>query len=125
MSEKIKLVGHVGLGSAGGPLAENIIAMGSKLYSKVHMPRSNAHLLKCIEANGFPVKEAAARPDGFSGVDLAITIVPNGHNVRDILLRSQGLASYLKLDPREARFPKSRTSAHAKILFVFLGSRRR
>lgn len=91
-SEKIKLVGYIGLGLAGGPMAENIPKHGYKLLvSDADRARAKAY---GDSHEGVEVAEDA--PDAFKHVDCLITMLPNGHIVRDVLLGDNGIAPHLK-----------------------------
>lgn len=94
MSGTIKTVGYVGLGLAGAPLAQNVAQKGFKvLVRDADKGRQRAFY---EENKALGVQEAAEGPGGFKDVDLLITMVPNGHVVRDILLGEQGVAPHLK-----------------------------
>lgn len=87
-------VGYIGLGLAGGPLAECVIKKGFPTLVRDADP---ARVKAFLEANkDFDVKEAPAGPEGFKDVDVLITMVPNGHVVREILLGEQGIAPHMK-----------------------------
>jgi 3-hydroxyisobutyrate dehydrogenase-like beta-hydroxyacid dehydrogenase len=93
-SSDIKLVGYIGLGLAGGPLAENVFRKGFKTLVR-DADKSKAHAL--VEANkDYPVEVAPEGPEGFKDVDVLVTMVPNGHVVREILFGKEGIASHLK-----------------------------
>ena len=88
------VVGYIGLGLAGGPLAENIFKNGYKtLVRDADEQRQRDFVAK---NKGLPVSAAPAGPDGFKEADVVITMVPNGHVVREILLGPQGIAPRLK-----------------------------
>lgn len=88
------VVGYIGLGLAGGPLAENIFKNGYKtLVRDADEQRQRDFVAK---NEGLPVSEAPPGADGFKEVDVVVTMVPNGHVVRDILLGPQGIAPHLK-----------------------------
>lgn len=90
----LNTVGYIGLGLAGGPLAENIAQAGYKLV--VRDADENRQKIFVEKNKKYEVQEAIQGPDGFKDVDLLITMVPNGHVVRDILLGPEGIAPHLK-----------------------------
>ncbi|KAF0319598.1 2-hydroxy-3-oxopropionate reductase [Colletotrichum asianum] len=94
MTSTIKSVGYIGLGLAGGPLAQNVAQKGFKTIVRDADKEKQRKFV--IENKNLPVEEAAAGPDAFKDVDVLITMVPNGHIVRDILLGEQGIAPYMK-----------------------------
>ncbi|KAH9229761.1 hypothetical protein K456DRAFT_1919351 [Colletotrichum gloeosporioides 23] len=94
MTSTIKSVGYIGLGLAGGPLAQNVAQKGFKAIVRDADKKRQRKFV--IENKKLPVQEAAAGPDAFKDVDVLITMVPNGHIVRDILLGEQGIAPYMK-----------------------------
>ncbi|EQB57629.1 hypothetical protein CGLO_02201 [Colletotrichum gloeosporioides Cg-14] len=94
MTSTIKSVGYIGLGLAGGPLAQNVAQKGFKTIVRDADEEKQRKFV--IENKELPVEEAAAGPDAFKDVDVLITMVPNGHIVRDILLGEQGIAPYMK-----------------------------
>lgn len=87
-----KVIGYIGLGLAGGPLAENIPKAGFELIVRDADPAREDWFLR----NNPAAKRAAKAKDAFAGVDILITMLPNGHIVRDVLLGPQGVAPYLK-----------------------------
>lgn len=90
----VKLVGYIGLGLAGGPLAECVIKKGFTTLVRDADPK---RVKDFLEANqGLNVSEAPAGPEGFKDVDVLITMVPNGHIVREILLGKDGIAPHMK-----------------------------
>lgn len=94
MPSPIQVVGYIGLGLAGGPLAQNVAMKGYKLIVRdadISRQREFAE-----ENRNLGVEVAPEGPEGFKNVDLLITMVPNGHIVRDILLGPQGVAPHLK-----------------------------
>jgi 3-hydroxyisobutyrate dehydrogenase len=91
---EIKTVGYIGLGLAGGPLAQNICKANYRLIVR---DADKQRQQEFVTANSsFSVEAAPECPEGFKEVDLLITMVPNGHIVRDILLGTEGIAPYLK-----------------------------
>ncbi|KAF3800085.1 putative 3-hydroxyisobutyrate dehydrogenase [Colletotrichum gloeosporioides] len=94
MTSTIKSVGYIGLGLAGGPLAQNVAQKGFKTIVRDADKEKQRKFV--VENKELPVEEAAAGPDAFKDVDVLITMVPNGHIVRDILLGEQGIAPYMK-----------------------------
>ncbi|WVW78057.1 hypothetical protein I302_100008 [Kwoniella bestiolae CBS 10118] len=91
-SEKIKLVGYIGLGLAGGPMAENIPKYGYKLLV-TDADRKKAQAYAESHEN---VELASDSADAFREVDCLITMLPNGHVVREVLLGAKGVAPHLK-----------------------------
>ncbi|KAK2762475.1 2-hydroxy-3-oxopropionate reductase [Colletotrichum kahawae] len=94
MTSTIKSVGYIGLGLAGGPLAQNVAQKGFKTIVRDADKEKQRNFV--AENKELPVEEATAGPDAFKDVDVLITMVPNGHIVRDILLGEQGIAPYMK-----------------------------
>lgn len=94
MSEPINSVGYIGLGLAGGPLAQNVAKKGFKTI--VRDADKNKQKAFVAENPGLPIEEAKDGPDAFKDVDVLVTMVPNGHIVRDILLGEQGIAPHMK-----------------------------
>lgn len=94
MSSEIKQVGYIGLGLAGGPLAQNVAFKG---YQTIVRDADKRRQKEFVEQNkDLPIQEALDGPKAFKDVDVLITMVPNGHIVRDILLGEQGIAPYMK-----------------------------
>ncbi|KAF9872231.1 hypothetical protein CkaCkLH20_10323 [Colletotrichum karsti] len=94
MTSNIKSVGYIGLGLAGGPLAQNVAMKGFKTIVR---DADKDRQRKFVSDNkDLPVEEAADGPDAFKDVDVLITMVPNGHIVRNILLGDHGIAPYMK-----------------------------
>lgn len=94
MISEIKQVGYIGLGLAGGPLAQNVALKG---YQIVVRDADKKRQRAFVEQNkNLPIQEAVDGPEAFKNVDVLITMVPNGHIVRDILLGEQGIAPYMK-----------------------------
>ena len=94
MVSEIKKVGYVGLGLAGGPLAQNVALKGYRTI--VRDADKNRQRAFVEENKNLPIEEAPEGPEGFTDVDVLITMVPNGHIVRDILLGDQGIAPHMK-----------------------------
>lgn len=94
MSQEIQTVGYIGLGLAGGPLAQNVAMKG---YKTIVRDANKERQAKFVAENSeLPIVAAGDAADAFKEVDVLITMVPNGHIVRDILLGEQGIAPYLK-----------------------------
>lgn len=91
---EVKTVGYIGLGLAGGPLAQCIAKNG---YKTIVRDADKARQDKFVKDNSsLPIQGAGEGLDAFKDVDIIITMVPNGHVVRDILLGEKGIARYLK-----------------------------
>lgn len=94
MAQEIKTVGYIGLGLAGGPLAENVAMKG---YKTIVRDADKSRQQSFVEKNKqLSIEAAAEGPDAFKDVDVLITMVPNGHIVRDILLGEKGIAPHMK-----------------------------
>ena len=83
-------VGFVGLGHAGWPMAENLLAAGYRLVVRDTDP---AREQRFASEHGCPSSEGD--PARLAGVDILITMLPNGEVVRDVLLGQDGIARRL------------------------------
>ncbi|KAG7887389.1 hypothetical protein KL936_004549 [Ogataea polymorpha] len=91
--ENATTIGYIGLGLAGGPMAENIPKKGFKLIVRdANKERENWFLAN----NTVNTERAGEGRDAFKDVDILITMLPNGHIVRDVLLGENGVAPFLK-----------------------------
>lgn len=87
-NSKVK-VGFVGLGHAGWPMAGNVVRAGfDVVVSDVDPERERAFAEEhgCAAAGGYA---------GLAGSNVLITMLPNGHVVRDVLLGDTDVASGL------------------------------
>lgn len=91
----IKTVGYIGLGLAGAPMAANIPKGGFKLIVRDANPQREEEFYQSMK-NKFDVEIASKSVDAFKDVDVLITMLPNGHIVREVLLGEKGVAPYLK-----------------------------
>lgn len=91
---EIQIVGYIGLGLAGGPLAQNVAQKG---YKTIVRDANKERQEQFVKGNAsLPVVSAGDGLDAFKDADIIITMVPNGHIVRDILLGDKGIAPHLK-----------------------------
>lgn len=89
MTTEVGKVGFVGLGRAGWPMAENLWRAG---YRLAVLDADAERLRRFTEA----VPEAEAGAGAFSDADLVVTMLPDGHVVRRVLLEEpDGLARRL------------------------------
>src|SRR5665213_808190 len=85
-------VGFIGLGHAGWPMAGNLARAGFDLVvSDADPEREQRFALEhgCAAAGG---------PSGFAGVEVLVTMRPNGHVVRDVLIGESNVAAVLASD---------------------------
>lgn len=86
------VVGYIGLGNAGYPLASTLSRAGYYMVVQDADPQ-RAHRF----AEEFDNARAATGDmDDFSQVDVLVTMLPNGEIVRDVLLGARGVAKVLK-----------------------------
>src|SRR5665213_1098994 len=85
-------VGFVGLGNAGWPMAGNLARAGFDLVVSDADPEREQRF---AEEHGCA---AAGGPAGFAGVEVLITMLPNGHVVRDVLIGESNGAAVLASD---------------------------
>ena len=82
-------IGFIGMGIMGKPMAINLVKAGYEVYV------SNRHMEACIS----PV-EAGAKAATYSEIaeicDVVITMLPNGPQVKEVMLGEGGLASWMK-----------------------------
>jgi 3-hydroxyisobutyrate dehydrogenase-like beta-hydroxyacid dehydrogenase len=88
-----KVVGYIGLGNAGFPLASTLARAGYFLVVQDADPSRGESFAK-----EHPSSKAVAAGDGnaFNEVDVLVTMLPNGEIVRDVLLGDSGVAKGLK-----------------------------
>lgn len=84
-------VGFVGLGHAGWPMSENLLAAGYRLIVRDADPERERRF---AAEHGCPSSEGD--PARLAGVDVLITMLPNGDVVRDVLLGEDGVARQLQ-----------------------------
>ncbi|ORX97607.1 2-hydroxy-3-oxopropionate reductase [Clohesyomyces aquaticus] len=90
--ESPPIVGYIGLGNAGYPMAA---CLGKKGYRLVVRDADLARGIQFEEE--YPkCGVASSAADSFADCDVVITMLPNGKVVRDVLLGEQGIAQHLK-----------------------------
>jgi 2-hydroxy-3-oxopropionate reductase len=78
-------IGFIGLGIMGKPMCRNLLAAGHSLTVSRHNPSAAAELAE-------QGAEVVATPrDVAAAVDLVITMLPNGPQVRDVVLGDHGI----------------------------------
>lgn len=82
-------IGFVGLGHAGWPMCANIIKAG---YDVIVHDADSDRGRAFAEAHGCRV---AGTPAGLAGVNVLVTMLPNGHVVREVVLGPGGAAEGL------------------------------
>ncbi|KAK4556813.1 hypothetical protein LTR86_006384 [Recurvomyces mirabilis] len=93
-SEDVKVVGYIGLGNAGYPLASTLSRAG---YSLVVRDADDARTKNFATEHNNAIAAAADDVQAFKDVDVLVTMLPNGEIVREVLLDSKmGLAKHLK-----------------------------
>ena len=80
-------IGFIGLGNMGLPMAQNLIKAG---HAVTGLDMSKAQIDKLVEAGG---KAAGSVKDAASGVDIVITMLPAGAQVRDVYLGNSGVVA--------------------------------
>jgi 3-hydroxyisobutyrate dehydrogenase len=78
-------IGFIGLGNMGLPMAQNLIKAG---HDVIGLDMSKAQVDKLVEAGG---KAAGSVKDAASGMDVVITMLPAGAQVRDVYLGNDGV----------------------------------
>jgi 3-hydroxyisobutyrate dehydrogenase len=82
-------VGFVGLGHAGWPMCSNVVKAGYDVtVQDVDQERARAF------AGEYGCR-AVASPQDLAGVEVLVTMLPNGHVVREVVLGSEGAADVL------------------------------
>jgi 3-hydroxyisobutyrate dehydrogenase len=84
------IVGFIGLGNMGGPMAANLVKAG---HSVTGFDLNPAVLDALAKAGGKVAKSAA---DAVAGASVVITMLPAGEHVRDVYLNQGGLIDVLK-----------------------------
>ena len=82
-------VGFVGLGNMGTPMAANLVRAGHELFAHDLEPARTARF---TAAHG---GAAAPSLSDLAAAEIVITMLPNGHVVRDVYLGAGGLAGVL------------------------------
>jgi 3-hydroxyisobutyrate dehydrogenase len=83
--DSVGKVGFVGLGNMGGPMAHNLAEAGFDL-----VVRDVSERVVDAFAAGHPGTVVAASPADFAGVEVVVTMLPNGAIVQDALLDWEG-----------------------------------
>jgi 3-hydroxyisobutyrate dehydrogenase len=91
MSDAKAKLGFVGLGNMGGPMTNNLVKAG---YEVTGFDIDRPLLLKRAQEIGFHAAESGA--DCARRSDIVITMLPNGHVVRDAVLAADGIAAGFK-----------------------------
>ena len=82
-------VGFIGLGIMGKPMAKNLCRAGYALIVNDHHKENVDELLQAGAKSG-TLKEIATNSD------VVITMLPNSPQVKDVMLGTEGVASYMK-----------------------------
>jgi 3-hydroxyisobutyrate dehydrogenase len=82
-------IGFVGLGNMGSPMAANLVRAGHRLYVHDLDPARTRQFAEAHDA------VAATALSGLAPAEVVVTMLPNGHVVREVYLGAQGLASVL------------------------------
>ena len=80
-------IGFIGLGNMGLPMAQNLIKAGHQVTG---LDMSKAQVDKLAEAGG---KAAGSVKEAASGVDVVITMLPAGVQVREVYLGNDGVVA--------------------------------
>ncbi len=80
-------IGFIGLGNMGLPMAQNLIKAG---HTVAGLDVSKAQVDKLVEAGG---KAAGSVKEAASGVDVVITMLPAGAQVREVYLGNDGVVA--------------------------------
>ncbi|KXT07177.1 hypothetical protein AC578_2413 [Pseudocercospora eumusae] len=92
MAKQVQLIGYIGLGNAGYPLASLLSRAGYELVVQdVDAGRASKFVNEHKDS-----RAATASPDAFRDVDVLITMLPDGEIVRDVLLGQAGIAKHMK-----------------------------
>ena len=89
LKEEIGMVGFIGLGIMGKPMARNLLKAGVELM----VNDVNRSVVEELAAEG---AKAAARQEIGAACDVVFTILPNGAIVQDVLFGGDGVAASLK-----------------------------
>ncbi len=87
-----KIIGYIGLGNAGYPMAANLPKAG---FNLIVMDADPTRAQKFAEEHN-SAEVATEGQNAFKDVDVLITMLPNGKVVREALLGEQGYARGLK-----------------------------
>ena len=79
------VVGFIGLGNMGGPMAANLVKAGHSVQGFDLVPEA----LETARENGITVKPSAG--DAAAGADVVITMLPAGQHVLSVLTGGEGL----------------------------------
>jgi 3-hydroxyisobutyrate dehydrogenase-like beta-hydroxyacid dehydrogenase len=90
----IKTIGYIGLGNAGYSMSSNLPKNNYNLI--VHDTDLTRTARAAREWENTTVADASSPSTAFSTCDILITMLPNGHVVRDVLLGKGGFAPGLK-----------------------------
>lgn len=87
------IVGYIGLGNAGYPLASTLAKAGFHLIARDQDGEKAERF-----ASEHDHSEAASidDPEAFSNAEIVVTMLPNGEIVRDVLLGEKGIAKHMK-----------------------------
>jgi 3-hydroxyisobutyrate dehydrogenase len=80
-------IGFIGLGNMGLPMAQNLIKAG---HAVTGLDMAKAQVDKLVEAGG---NAAASVKEAASGVDVVITMLPAGVQVREVYLGNDGVVA--------------------------------
>ncbi len=86
---EIRTIGFIGLGTMGGPMAQNLLKAGFAL--RVYDVASQA-VERLVEAGAAKAESAA---DAANGADALVTMLPNSDHVAEALFGERGAASQL------------------------------
>lgn len=87
------VVGYIGLGHAGYPLASTLSRAGFQMVLRDADP---ARAESFVNDHSNAKYAANDDPGAFKNVDILVTMLPNGAIVRDVLLGEEGVARHLK-----------------------------
>lgn len=82
-------IGFVGLGHAGWPMCANVVKAGYDVVVHDADPDRERAFAEAHDCR------AAGSPAGLAGVDVLVTMLPNGHVVREVVLGAEGAAGGL------------------------------
>ena len=97
-------IGFIGLGNMGGPMARNLITAGHTL--KVFDLSEDA--MNFVVQSGATAAESVK--DAAAGVDVVISMLPVGANVRDVFMNDGVIAAAENTLPRTVSAPPLMTS---------------
>ena len=84
------VIGFIGLGNMGGPMAANLVKAGHKVTGFDLVPAA----LEALKAAGGAVAPSAS--DAVKGAEIVITMLPAGEHVRQVWLHQGGLLDVVK-----------------------------